>query len=386
MKSGKIKVLFLVNDFLVGGVQKLVIDQLALLPRDKYEFVLVSLIQFGNKGTFYDRIPSDVKVYRLNFKGSMSLGEWWKLIKIIKKERPDIVKSALFFSNMVARLLKLFLGFKVIAAEHNTEERRQFRYIFMNWLLSPLASTIVADSKTVADFVSKTEHIPRKYFTVIYNGVELEEIERAKKEFEAKRSDIRREIGVDPNETVFLNVARLSTQKNHKLMIEAFAEFIKIGNKGVLVIIGDGGLRAGLEEQLRQEKLQGRVILLGERTDIYKFYTASDAFLLTSLREGFCIAAMNALAFGIPVISTKVAGLVEYIKDGENGFLRNHNKSELAEAMEKFVNLSPDEKLKVKENALLTAQDFSTAKYAETYDKLYTKICIGDSQRKQTNL
>lgn len=371
-ENKKPKIALVMNDFLVGGIQKLAIDQMRLLHKE-YDFSLIVLMQFS-KGDFYHLVPEGIRVYKLNFKSFFDIKSLFELIKVLRIEKPKIVKTAMFFSNTIIRFLKPFLGFTVITAEHNTESKRPFLHRFLNKILSKITYTIIADSKTVANFVSKTENISRDKFTVIYNGVELEEIRKAKSEFSSNYESIRKEISLDKNDIMFLTVARLVKQKNHELMIRGFSNFIAKGGNGKLVIIGDGVLGDGLKKLAKDLNIEKSVIFLGERQDIYKFYAVSDFFLLTSIREGFCISAMNGLAFGLPLISTKVAGVVEYLRDGENGFFIEDNEDSVGYFLTKVSSLSSEDLINMKKRAELTAQDFSVEAHAEKYRILFEKI------------
>lgn len=367
----KPKVVIAMNDFLIGGIQKLAIDQMRLLQHE-YDFVVIVLMQIPGK-QWYDMIPAGIPVHKMTFKSFWDIKSWVVLAKILNKEKPAIVKTAMFFSNTIFRLFKPFFGYQVITAEHNTEAKRPWGQRMVNFLLAPLAYTIIADSKTVADFVSAAEHIPRKKFTVVYNGVELDAIAEAKQQFIQNREQIRTEMKALPNEPVFLTVARLVAQKNHQLMIDGFAQYLKRGGKGVLVIIGYGQLQDALEQQVRDLGIADRVTFLGGREDIYQFYSASDYFILTSVREGFCISAMNGLAFGMPLISTRVAGVVEYLDDGVNGYFADANPDAVAEVLLKVTNL-PDDKLQImKKSAEQTADRFGVDAHADAYRKLFMK-------------
>lgn len=363
------KVMLVMNDFLVGGVQKLAVDQMSLLHKE-YNFVLVVLMQFP-KGDFYKRVPEGIPVYKLNFKGFFDIPSIISLIGILSREKPDIVKTAMFLSNTIIRLLKPFFRFTVITAEHNTETKRPKLHKLLNRILSKWTFTIIADSLTVADHVSKVEKIPREKFTVIYNGVEIDEIENAKIKFLNERALIRREISAGTDEKVFLTVARLVLQKDHDLMIRGFAKYLAKGGIGKLVIIGDGVLRDRLEKLVRDLLIDDRVIFLGERQDIYRYYSVSDFFLLTSVREGFCISAMNGLAFGMPLISTRVAGVVEYLKDGENGYFIDSNEESIGETLVRVTSLSEEKIEEMKSNAIATAQGFSVRAHADKYRRLF---------------
>jgi glycosyltransferase involved in cell wall biosynthesis len=228
----------------------------------------------------------------------------------------------------------------------------------------------------LADFLVEKEGIKKEKIAVIYNGIEIEEIKNTKKEFFDQKEKIRREMRLTLGHKIFLNIARINTQKNHRLMIEAFYDLCKKRGDCRLVIIGDGSLKNNIEKQIKELGLENKVLLLGERKDIYKFYSISDFFILTSMREGFCISAMNGLAFGLPLISTKVAGVSEYLKDGKNGFFADSDPKDISEKMDTMANLPHEELSKMKKNSEETAEEFDIKKYGEAYQKLFL-ACVG---------
>lgn len=373
-KNKKIKIVIVTNDLVVGGVQKLIVDQVTLLDKNIFDLSIVSLSQFPGKTDFYDLVPKDIPVYKLNFKRFFDLKEWINLIRIIRNEKPDIVKSSLFFSNIIVLFLKPFFGYKVISAEHNTDLKRPWNVRSLNRFFSMFSYTIVADSNGVVDIISKTEGIPREKFTVIYNGVELGPIKNAIEIYTPNKNEIRDEIGLSMSDKIFLNVARLSVQKNHKLMIDAFAYVVKKNTNAKLVIIGDGPLRGDIEDQIKSLDLIKNVILLGERKDIYRFYAVSDFFLLTSVREGFCISAMNGLAFGLPLVSTRVAGVSEYLQDSKNGLFIPNDPSSAGEILNKILSFDEITLSNYKRAASLSAESFGVDLYIKKYEDLFTRV------------
>jgi glycosyltransferase involved in cell wall biosynthesis len=97
----------------------------------------------------------------------------------------------------------------------------------------------------------------------------------------------------------------------------------------------------------------------------------SDITLLSSDHEGFCIAAMEGLAFGAPLVSTRVAGVVEYLEDGKNGFFAEKTPEDLAEKMEKIVDLSESNFIDFQENSRRTALNYSLESYGKRLTKLF---------------
>lgn len=368
--DGKIRVLIGANDLLLAGVQRLVVDQIQLLDRSRFEVHLIVLMQFEGKETFNDLIPKDVTVHQLSFSGLADLGQWMRVFSLLSEIRPDVVKTATFFSNSVFLALKPFFGYAVVAAEHNTVSVKPRWQRIVDRILLPRAYTVVGDSQMVVDFVSKTEHIDPRHFTVVYNGVDLVAIARAEKEYLPHRVEIRAEYGIPPQAYVIFTAARMVKQKNHALMIEGFAQLCKQRNDVYLVIAGDGGLRPDLEALIRERGIGNRVVLLGERKDVHRFYSISDIFLLTSIHEGFCIAAMEGLAFGLPLISTRVAGVSEYLQDGENGFFVDAEPSDIAEKLLAVIQMGTDTRARFAQIGKETAKEYSTERYGQAIGAL----------------
>ena len=124
-----------------------------------------------------------------------------------------------------------------------------------------------------------------------------------------------------------------------------------------------------VKEKVQACGLESQVILAGESTDVHRFYAIADAFLLTSQREGFCIAGMEALAFGLPLVSTRVGGVVEYLRDGENGyFISAFTPEAVSEAMEKLVSADLG---RMSGNARESAKPYTSERAAAAYERLF---------------
>lgn len=370
MASAKKKVVIGANDLLLAGVQRLVIDQLVYMDRSRFEPHLIVLQEFKGKETFASRIPSDVTVHQLSFSRLLDIPEWLRLIHILREISPDVVKTATFLSNTIFLVLQPIFQYQVIAAEHNTVDRKPFFHRLVDRVLFSRAFTVIGDSKAVVDFIAQSEGIHKKHFTVLYNGVALKEIQQAKERYLPERDTIRDEVGVPRGAYVFFTAARLVVQKNQTLMIEAFS--LLSDKDTYLVIAGGGALEKDLRTLAKEKGVEARVVFLGEQKEIYRYYSIADAFVLSSSREGFCIAAMEGLAFGMPLISTRVAGVSEYLKDGENGFFVDDTPQDVAEKMERVLALTREERSRMAERALETAKEYTVERYGMEFNQLIT--------------
>jgi len=372
MPKEKIKLVIATNDFIIGGVQHLIIDTLAHLDRNRFEIYLITLIQFPEtRATFYDRVPADVKVIKHHFKRFTDVREWFRLARTLREIKPNVVDTSLFFSNTIFTMLKPFFGYAVITGEHNSGDAKPLLMRLVSRALAPLKFTIVADSQMVASFVSETEHIPLRRFSVIYNGVDLQGIEQYRREHEGGRDAVRAELGILPGEFVFLNVSRMVKQKCQELAVEGFQLFNQKHPGARLLLVGDGPRMGAVKEKVQACGLESQVILAGESTDVHRFYAIADAFLLTSCREGFCIAGMEALAFGLPLVSTRVGGVAEYLRDGENGyFISAFTPEAVSEAMEKIVST---DLVRMSANASESAKPYTSERAAAAYEQLFLR-------------
>lgn len=145
---------------------------------------------------------------------------------------------------------------------------------------------------------------------------------------------------VDPRSRTLVCVGRLSAQKGHPVLIEAFARLVRSGVEARLVLAGDGELRKEIETQIAAAGLQGRVEITGwiDEAEIRRRILASRGLVLASFAEGLPMVIMEALALGRPVIATAIAGIPELVRPGENGWLVTAGRADqLAMAMRELL-------------------------------------------------
>lgn len=159
----------------------------------------------------------------------------------------------------------------------------------------------------VAESRIRVQHMPIRRFAVS----------------EADSDALKMELRLVPEARVILTVGRLSREKGHKDLISAFALLRqrKAGDGLRLVIVGDGPERGRLEQQARECDVREQVVFSGHRDDAKRFYGMADVFALPSYTEGTPNVLLEAMAAGLPVVSTNVGGIPELATDGENALL-----------------------------------------------------------------
>ena len=136
----------------------------------------------------------------------------------------------------------------------------------------------------------------------------------------------KRELGIEDNSFVVLSVGELKPHKNHKTVIEAIGQLEE--NDIVYLICGKGELLQTFEERVRQLGIESRVRFLGFRKDVHEIMQCADIFAFPSKREGLGLASLEAMAAGLPVIGANTRGIVDYVINGETGYLCEVEKPE----------------------------------------------------------
>ena len=135
----------------------------------------------------------------------------------------------------------------------------------------------------------------------------------------AKGAEKRNELGIPEDAFHIVTCAELNENKNQRVILEAIANIKR--SDIYYSLCGDGPMAESLQEWIRQRHLEKQVQLLGYRTDVEDILQTADIFAFSSIREGLGMAAIEALACGIPVVAAANRGTREYIKHGINGLL-----------------------------------------------------------------
>jgi glycosyltransferase involved in cell wall biosynthesis len=153
--------------------------------------------------------------------------------------------------------------------------------------------------------------------TTIWNAVDSSQFAPSAKTAAA----VRARFGIAPDETVFVCVARLSSQKGIDVLIAAMGRLLRERTPFRCLIVGDGPNRQTFAEKIEELGLSKHVLLVGFAEDVRPYLQAADVFVLTSYREGLPYAVLEALACGLPCVVTNVGGTAEAVTDKSEGFV-----------------------------------------------------------------
>ncbi len=145
-------------------------------------------------------------------------------------------------------------------------------------------------------------------------GVDINRI----RDLQIDKSSKKKEIGVPPDKTLIISAGELIERKNHEVIIRALA---KINNPDIYyAIAGKGPLKEYLTNLANDLGIADRVLFLGFRTDVFELYHAADISAFPSKIEGLGLAGVEAMAAGVPLVSSNVHGILDYVIDGKTGY------------------------------------------------------------------
>lgn len=304
MKQGRIKVLHVVNNLGLGGIEKLVYELACNIPSKGYSLEVCCvrakagewLREIEAKGIpvhffcDYRKHPFKFfKAYRrflheanyqavhvhLNHLSGLFLYHPAKLVVPVRIAHYHNDFSA--YGKVLRKKLLLYF-FKILTS----------RYATVNIGISGLCLASV--------FGERWRSMPK--VKKIYNGIDLEKFSSKQED----RNSIRKEIGIEEGAIIIGHVGRFRLQKNHAFIIELASQICPRFENLVFLLVGDGKLQHAMKGLVRRNVLDKKIFFTGARTDVPALMSAMDMFILPSLWEGFGLTVIEAQAAGLPVI------------------------------------------------------------------------------------
>ena len=189
------------------------------------------------------------------------------------------------------------------------------------------------------------------------------------------RLDLRAEWGIAQDDVLFLCAGRLSLEKGHAMLLEAFEIVAKQEPRARLVVAGDGPLRAGLEHDARRRGLEGRARFVGFVSDVRSMWTAADVAVLPSRSEGLPMVLLEAAWFEKPCVATDVGGVTEFVENEGTGLVVPPRAPDaLAAAMVRLARHAALRQAMGRRARERCEREFSAERYASEFGDLFDRV------------
>jgi len=386
-ESGSIRVLFIADSlYPVGGVERVLGSMLRYLDRSIVSSMMLVLGPHHNLG---QELPSHVPVRYLGKKHARNAIR--NLVHIIKTTEPDIIYSAKTHVNVVAVLANQLAGRLscIIPSERShlsaqlrnqpppQKWKRLFTLLLARGLYRRTADKVVFVSKGAFQDGRIRLRLPDDKAIVIYNPI----VDNAL--FDMSKEAVEHPwFAREREEPTILAVGRLTREKGFSYLLKAFCQ-ARNTIPARLVVIGEGEERQQLTNLAETLEIEGDVAFLEFQSNPYRFMARADLFALSSLWEGLPTVLVEAMACGVPVVSTQCpSGPEEIVTDGVDGLLVPPADPEaLAEAIIEVL-ANPEMARKMALAGKQRAEDFRAENIVRQYERLFESVLEGKTSKR----
>jgi len=359
----KTKILYLISGSEIGGAEKMLLLLAEKISLRNFSPVIVSV---KGKGRFTEAVENKkLKIYTINLKKNPF--SFFQLIKILKKEKPEILHTFLYAGNIAGRIASVFTNIPVVvSSQRSTDDWRKWYHWKIDYVTSKLCDVIVSNSHKGKKVLMEKSRIPGEKISVIPNGIEIKEnvIPVSKKDLHIKKG-----------QWVIGTVGNLRKPKGHIFLIEAASYILKEFHQTKFIIVGDGNLKEFLIKETMKRKIRANFIFPGFQPHPERIMSILDVFILPSLWEGCPVSLLEAMSLRKPCVATEVGDVPFLIQNGENGIIVPPGNSRIL--AQSVVKLLKNESLRKRlgEKAVQTVRDkFLCEKMLNDYDSLYKKL------------
>jgi sugar transferase (PEP-CTERM/EpsH1 system associated) len=368
----------------IGGLETLLVDTINRMPAHAYRHAVVCLTDYTD---FAQRITRPgVELYALHKPPGLGLSAHARLFKLLRRLRPAVLHTY-NLGTIEYHATALLAGVPVrVHAEHGRDagdpQGLNRKHNLLRRALVPVIDRYVPVSRDLDRWLQEVVGIPAARRRLIDNGVDTERFRPS-----PVAGDAREPWQQDPAEPpcglgpfIIGTVGRLQDVKHHAGLIEAFALLRRMlpdeQHRLRLVLVGDGPLRARLEQQIVDAGLQDCVFLAGARSDVAPAMRTLSLFALSSIAEGTPVTMLEAMASSLPVVSTAVGGIPDLVVDGATGSLvPARDPQAMAEALAAYVRAPALARAHGAAGRARIERHYSVAAMLAAYVDLYDGLC-----------
>lgn len=357
----KIKVMYFFSGIISGGAEQVILNYCKYLDKDIYDFIAVyqhepikeCLDKFTNLG---------FETVRITARSENLLKSIKDTCKIIKEFHPDIIHTNMNLMNFIPLSISKIYGINGrISHSHICEKDKSFIYRCIASICKSLTCSAANVYLACGEDAGKYLYGNRKYI-ILNNAIDIDDFNFI--------TDNYRERYSLHNKIIIGHAGRFTHQKNHKRVIDIFAQFHKSNNDSVLLLAGEGELKKSIIEYVHEKGLDDSVIFLGIVKNMCAFYSAIDLFLFPSLYEGLPVVALEVQAAGKPILMSDKIDKNVLITSLADMLSLEKNNNEWSNKMTEMIRRPKSSNYKIE----LTEAGYNVKKEANKLDGLYTNL------------
>lgn len=356
-----------------GGAERLVV-QLSNEMALHNEVSIVTFRDTPHSSSYVKELSSNINLISLGKKQGFSFWLMFRLYRTIKKIKPDVLNAHLpatflylvFSILMLPRVNFVFTIHSLPTHEENRKWVVGLRKVLQKWnKLKIVTLSKISDDEMKAYYGVRGN-------AVIPNGITPPERTNL---FKNTTNEIEK-LKHSRSTRVFLNIGRIDSIKNQTMLCEVFHRLDEMGYDLTLIILGSPVDNIYSKEEYKHIQAYKNIHLLGLKNNIGDYLSNTDAFCLSSYKEGLPLVILEAMSYGLPVLSTPVGGVPDVIEDGTNGFISTDITFEsYLEMMIKYLDLNKHGILRIKESNIdKFNKEYTIQKTCEKYLNFYNKL------------
>jgi len=298
-----------------------------------------------------------------------------RLVRVLKEKRIHIIHAHVPEMGVIGWVAGKLARVPVICFTMNNPPDKEpaVHRRWHIWAARLCDHTVCASHRIRQSLEKRLPRLAKERVGMIYNAIaHPDTIPRTDEKTIRK---IREEVQCNQGEKLLVCVARLTEQKGHTVLLEAFRKIRDQGHPVKLALVGDGELEPVLRRQASSLKLDRHICWMGRRSDVYDILQSSDLYVSTSRWEGLNISMLEAMAVGLPVVASDIGGHTEAVQKNETALLvPGENPGAFADAVGRLLEDNALARSMGEKGRQRVQEHFTTAVMSQSYQKVYREL------------
>ncbi len=353
-----------------GGAENMLIRIALGLDKEKYESVTCLLKDGWLRSKL---VENNVETIIIPQKRCLEIRWLIQAIKYIRKNNINILHTHEFAMNVNASLLSMLINIPCVTTVHGKNYYTEKWYRKIAYKFVSMCSYMVAVSGDIKEYLMDQLSLSEDNVHIVINGINTDDYVHS----DIIRKTTRESLGINNQNVLIGAIGNLYVVKGHIYLVEAAALVCSKYPETMFIIAGRGEQQSRLEGKINELGLHENIKLLGFREDIPELLNALDIYVMSSLSEGTPLSILEAMASGVPIVSTNVGGIPRLIKAGDNGILVDAmNPVQLANALIDFIEHKEKAAAMARQANELVKTAYSMEKMLSEYDNIYKSLLV----------